>query len=71
MRKIFLFASIPHLVSLVFGDCYSLTNVTIPNGVESILEGAFRGCTSLASISVPEGTLLTNAFDENTAVTRR
>jgi len=39
----------------VFNECYSLTNVTIPNGVTSIGDNAFWDCTSLTSVTIPNG----------------
>ena len=36
-----------------FEDCRSLTSITIPNSVTSILEHAFLGCSSLTSITIP------------------
>ena len=54
-----------------FVGCTGLTNVTIPDSVAAIEEGAFQGCTNLKSVSVSANTLLTNAFDETTVVTRR
>ena len=38
-----------------FGDCSSLTSITIPEGVTSIIDGAFEGYSSLTSITIPEG----------------
>jgi hypothetical protein len=34
-----------------FHHCYGLLSVTIPNGVTSIGDGAFQGCTSLTTIN--------------------
>ena len=36
-----------------FGDCTSLTSITIPNSVTSIVGYAFRGCSSLTSVTIP------------------
>jgi BspA type Leucine rich repeat region (6 copies) len=36
----------------VFSDCESLTSVTISNGIVSIGDRAFRGCSSLTSIAI-------------------
>lgn len=44
MKKIFPFA---------FGECTSLTSVTLPEGVLEMREMAFAGCTSLVSITIP------------------
>ena len=47
-----------HITSIgkeAFWGCYSLTTITIPNGVTRIEEGAFWGCTSLTTITIPNG----------------
>lgn len=48
-----------HLVRQIgdraFTACFSLTSVTLPEGLTSIGEDAFRRCESLASITLPEG----------------
>jgi hypothetical protein len=36
-----------------FGDCTSLTRITIPDGVTSIGPDTFNGCSSLAEITLP------------------
>ena len=36
-----------------FGNCESLTSITIPNSVTAIEYGAFSGCESLTSITIP------------------
>ena len=36
-----------------FGDCLSLTNVTIPNSITAIEDYAFFACTSLTSVTIP------------------
>ena len=38
-----------------FGECTSLTGVTIPEGVTGIGNRAFNDCTSLTSVTIPEG----------------
>ena len=37
-----------------FSQCYSLTSVTIPNGVTNISSAAFYNCRSLTSITIPD-----------------
>ena len=37
-----------------FNDCYKLTNITIPESVESIEEWAFYYCSSLTNIVIPK-----------------
>ena len=39
--------------SNAFGGCYSLTSVTIGDGVTSIGENAFAGCGGLTSVTIP------------------
>lgn len=36
-----------------FKDCFTLTSVTIPNGVRSIGHGAFKNCSFLTSVTIP------------------
>ena len=38
-----------------FRDCYSLTQINIPDGVTSISSSAFLGCHSLTQINIPDG----------------
>ena len=38
-----------------FGDCSSLTSITLPESLTSIGEYVFQFCSSLASIVIPEG----------------
>ncbi|MDY2768370.1 MAG: leucine-rich repeat domain-containing protein, partial [Eubacteriales bacterium] len=35
-------------------SCKSLTSISIPDGVTSIGDGAFKSCDSLANVSIPE-----------------
>lgn len=43
-----------------FENCYSLTQITIPNGTESVANEAFKGCINLMSVYIP--TSLTEIF---------
>ena len=38
-----------------FGDCSSLTSITLPESLTSIGKNAFTSCSSLASIVIPDG----------------
>ena len=40
-----------------FRDCYSLTAITIPEGVTSIGKWTFAGCYSLTAITIPESVM--------------
>ena len=46
--------SVTSIGTWAFGQCISLTNITIPDSVTSIGMWAFRDCTSLTSITIPE-----------------
>lgn len=37
-----------------FSDCGSITGVTIPNGVRTIMASVFYGCSNLAKITIPD-----------------
>ena len=37
-----------------FNDCYSLTNINIPDGVIVISDNAFNDCYSLTSVNIPD-----------------
>ena len=47
--------SVTGIKASAFGDCGSLTAVTIPAGVTSIGENAFSGCGSLTAVTVNSG----------------
>ena len=47
--------NITSISSYAFVNCYSLTSITIPNGVASIGSYAFGNCYSLISITIPNG----------------
>lgn len=46
--------SVTSIGSWAFGDCKSLTSVTIPDSVTEIGYSAFSGCSSLTSITIPD-----------------
>ncbi len=37
----------------IFSFCFSLTNITISNGLTTIGDGMFSGCNSLTSVTIP------------------
>lgn len=39
----------------IFSNCEALTEVVLPNNIQSIQNGMFSGCKALESISIPEG----------------
>ena len=43
------------LGKFVFGECSSLTSVTLPDGVTQLGDDVFRGCSSLTSMALPDG----------------
>ena len=43
-----------YILDYVFNECTSLVDITIPDSVISIGEGAFAGCTSLSDITIPD-----------------
>ena len=45
--------SVTSIGDVAFGDCSSLTSITIPNSVTSIGESAFNSCSALTSITIP------------------
>ena len=45
--------SVTSIGYVAFGDCTSLTSITIPNSVTSIEGYAFSGCSSLTSVTIP------------------
>jgi len=39
----------------VFYNCFSLTSVSLPDGLTQLGDGVFCGCSSLTSVSLPDG----------------
>jgi len=48
--------------SMVFGNYFKITSVTIPNGIVSIGDEAFRNCTGLTSITIPNSVTTLGTF---------
>lgn len=47
---------VTNIGNMAFGKCAeTLEEVTVPNGVEEICEGAFRDCVALKRVNLPEG----------------
>ena len=52
-----------------FRRCEMLANITIPKSVTSIGTSAFEECTSLASVTIQNGTIGESAFEDCTRLT--
>lgn len=63
--------SVTRIDSYAFGDCDSLTTVTIPSGIKSIGVSAFQGCSALTTVTIPADlfTISQSAFKNCTALT--
>jgi hypothetical protein len=48
-----------------FTNCYTLTSITIPNGVTSIGGSAFSNCYALTSITIPNSVTNLDAYDHS------
>ena len=46
--------SVTSIGDTAFANCYSLTSISIPDGVKSIGDWAFTTCTSLTDITIPD-----------------
>ncbi len=64
------YTNIRELKEYTFYKCPNLTNVTLPNTIETIGNAAFRECSSLTSFTIPENvtTIATSAFRDCTAL---
>ena len=60
--------SVTSIGEWAFGDCSSLTSITIPNSVTSIGDDAFYGCSSLTSITVENGNSIYDSRENCNAV---
>ena len=49
-----------------FENCTNLQSITIPSGIQSIVTGAFNGCTALATMTVASGN--TKYYSSNNAI---
>ena len=56
LEKVTMANSVKEVGLEIFGDCISLKSVKLSNQIEQ-LNGTFVGCTSLTSITIPEGIL--------------
>jgi len=54
VRSVVISHGLRNLGQSTFGDCTSLTQITIPDSVTSIGDWAFDGCTSLTQITIPD-----------------
>ena len=65
VQKIELGNGITGIGSYAFSNCYSLSNITIPEEVTSIGNNAFQSCYNLSNITIPEGvtSIGSNAFN--------
>ena len=54
--------SVTSIGYVAFGDCTSLTSITIPNSVTSIEGYAFRGCSSLTSVTIPNSVTIIGGY---------
>ena len=61
-------AELKDIGNYAFRGCTKLTSITIPSSVISIMEGAFGGCSALATVYLPKKTTVAelgeSAFDE-------
>ena len=56
------FTGLTEIGEEAFADCFSLTNITIPDSVIAISHAAFANCNSLTSITVPNSVMAIGNF---------
>lgn len=63
-------ANLPRLPNAIFKGCNNLRDITIPDAIETIGEGAFQGCSKLSDppISPSMTTISNNAFNGCTGI---
>ena len=49
------------ICDMAFGNCTTLTSVTLPSTLKRIMQNAFQLCTALTSITLPESAVIENA----------
>lgn len=55
--------SITEIGADAFADCKDLTRIIIPNSIEKIREGAFKGCSNLVYVKLCDGSPVVANFD--------
>ena len=71
VKEIVIEEGVTEIPRYFFGDCVgSLTTLSLPQSLETIGVGAFKGCASLASLDLPEGvaTIEGRAFEGCTSL---
>ncbi|MGN0623108.1 MAG: leucine-rich repeat domain-containing protein, partial [Oscillospiraceae bacterium] len=69
LKKVIIFEGVKYIGYFAFSGCEVLTDVTLPDGLESIC-GAFYECTALESVTLPDGLKsMDNAFSNCSSLT--